>query len=67
MDKAEVKGAPLEASRRILAVADSSKLGIVAFGEVCAIERVDILVTDTGADPRLVEQFGGSGVDVQLI
>ena len=67
MAEAEVKRAAIDASRRIIAVADSSKLGVVAFGQVCPIERVDVLVTDGGADPRLVEQFGGLGVDVQLV
>lgn len=66
MAEAEIKRAALEASRRVIAVADSSKLGVVAFDQVCEIRRVDILVTDSAADPRLVEQLVGLGVDVRL-
>lgn len=66
MAEAEVKRAALEASQRVIAVADSSKLGVVAFDQVCPIHKVDVLVTDRGADPLLVEQFVGAGVDVQL-
>ena len=66
MAEAEIKRAALEASRRVIAVADSTKLGVVAFEQVCDIQRVDILVTDIGADPRLIEHLVGLGVDVRV-
>jgi DeoR/GlpR family transcriptional regulator of sugar metabolism len=66
MAEAEVKRAALEAAARVIAVADSSKLGAVAFDQVCPIQKIDVLVTDEGADPGLVEQIVGQGVDVQL-
>jgi DeoR/GlpR family transcriptional regulator of sugar metabolism len=66
MAEAEVKRAALEAAARVIAVADSSKLGVVAFDHVCPIQRIDVLVTDEGADPGLVEQIVGQGVDVHL-
>ena len=66
MEEAEIKRAALEASRRVIAVADSTKLGVVAFDQVCDIQRVDILVTDSEAAPRLVEQLVGLGVDVRM-
>ena len=53
MAEAEVKRAAIEASRRVIAVADSSKLGVIAFDQVCHVGRIDVLVTDTGADPGL--------------
>src|SRR5580693_762742 len=40
MAEAEVKRAALEASRRVIAVADSSKLGLIAFDQVCAIQKI---------------------------
>src|ERR1700681_992717 len=67
MAEAEVKRAALEASRRVIAVADSSKLGVVAFDQVCPIQKINVLVTDRGADPGLLEQIAGTGVDVQLV
>jgi len=66
MAEAEVKRAALEASRRVIVVADSSKLGVVAFGLVCPIQRVDVLVTDSGADPGFLDRIVGLGVDVQV-
>ena len=50
----------------MIAVADSTKLGFVAFDQVCDLQGVDVLVTDSEADPRLVEQLVGLGVDVRL-
>jgi DeoR/GlpR family transcriptional regulator of sugar metabolism len=67
MAEAEVTRAGLEASRRVIAVADSSKLGVVAFDQVCPIQKIDVLVTDRGADPVLVERIAHAGVDVQLV
>jgi DeoR/GlpR family transcriptional regulator of sugar metabolism len=67
MAEAEVKRAALQVSRRVIAVADSSKLGLIAFDQVCAIQKINVLVTDRGADPGLLEQIAGIGVDVQLV
>jgi DeoR/GlpR family transcriptional regulator of sugar metabolism len=67
MAEAEVKRAALDASRRVIAVADSSKLGVVAFDQVCPIQKINVLVTDRGANPGLLEQIAGTGVDVQLV
>jgi DeoR/GlpR family transcriptional regulator of sugar metabolism len=65
--EAEVKRAALQASRRVVAIADSSKLGAVAFSRVCQVSDLDVLITDTDADPRLVEQLVGAGVDVRSV
>jgi DeoR family transcriptional regulator of aga operon len=54
----------VERSRRVVIVADASKLGRHAFAGVCPIERVDTLVTDAGADPRAVAPFEAAGVRV---
>ena len=49
----------------MIAVADASKIGRVAFGHVCDIEDVDILVTDSSADDRSVDELLAAGVDVR--
>jgi DeoR/GlpR family transcriptional regulator of sugar metabolism len=64
MAEAEVKRSALAACRRVIAVADSSKLGLVAFDKVCELQDIDVLITDSGADPRLLEQLRGLGMDV---
>lgn len=64
--EATVKRAAVRASRRVIAVADSSKLGSVAFGHVCPLSDVDLLVTDDGADDDVVLALVRSGVDVRI-
>src|SRR5450755_6561 len=42
---ARVKRAALRAARRTVAVADGSKLGLVAFGHICGLDALERLVT----------------------
>ena len=51
-------------ARRVVIIADSSKLGGHAFARICPIERVETLVTDNGAGPSTVAQFEAAGVRV---
>ena len=62
-----VKRAAARASQRVIAVADSSKLGRVAFGHVCDLDDIDILLTDGGADQQQVEELRAAGVDVRCV
>jgi DeoR family transcriptional regulator of aga operon len=51
-------------ARRVVIIADSSKLGGHAFARICPIERVDTLVTDPGAGPDRLAEFERAGVRV---
>jgi DeoR family transcriptional regulator of aga operon len=62
--EAAINSLMVERARRVVIVADASKLGGQAFARVCPIERVDTLVTDAGADPRTVAGFEAAGVHV---
>ena len=62
-----VKRAAAKASQRVIAVADSSKLGRVAFGHVCDLDDIDIVLTDAGADPEVVDDLRMAGVDVRCV
>ncbi|MEC3974847.1 DeoR/GlpR family DNA-binding transcription regulator [Amycolatopsis sp. H20-H5] len=54
-------------AQRVIAVADSSKLGRRAFAQICPIDRVETLVTDTDADPAAVQAFEAAGVTVLTV
>lgn len=54
-----------DAAKTVVIAADSTKLGRSTFARLFGIERVDILLTDSRADPRMVEQFIDAGVDVR--
>ena len=51
-------------ARRVVIIADSSKLGGHAFARICPINRVDTLITDSGASDATIEAFEQAGVRV---
>lgn len=51
-------------AKRVVIIADSSKLGKHAFARICPIERVETLVTDSNAEPATVAAFREAGVHV---
>jgi DeoR/GlpR family transcriptional regulator of sugar metabolism len=67
LSEAAVKRAAARSARRVIAIADGSKLGQVAFGHVCDLDDLDIVVTDAAADDRLVDELMVAGVDVRRI
>ena len=53
IEEALVKRAALGASRRHIVVADSSKIGKVAFAKLCGLEQIDMIITDDDAPDEL--------------
>lgn len=51
-------------ARQVVIIADSSKLGAHAFARICPVERVETLVTDSGAAADVVRAFRAAGVNV---
>jgi DeoR/GlpR family transcriptional regulator of sugar metabolism len=64
LDEARVKRAQVRSARRIVALADTGKLGRVHFAGVAPLGRVDVLVTDAAPDHPLVCDIRTAGVDV---
>ncbi len=58
--------ASVRAARRVVAVADSSKIGRQGFKPIAALEDVDVLITDTAANPDRIAEIRAAGVDVIL-
>ncbi len=63
---AEVGALMAARARRVIAVADASKLGRSGFTPIVSIATVDALVTDAGADPEEVARIRAAGVEVIL-
>lgn len=51
-------------ARRVVIITDSSKLGGHAFARICPVERIDTLVTDSGAPPDMLDAFRAAGLRV---
>ena len=62
--EAAVKRAMVRAGQRVVVLADSSKLGREHLVRFAPLEDVDVLVTDGGADPAVVERLADAGVEV---
>ena len=51
-------------ARKVVVVADSSKLGKHAFARICPTKEIDTLITDRSAPPDVVQRFEDEGVTV---
>ncbi|RJL34358.1 DeoR/GlpR family DNA-binding transcription regulator [Bailinhaonella thermotolerans] len=51
-------------ARRVIVVADSSKLGRRAFCRICPASAVDVLITDDAAPKELTDAIAETGVEV---
>jgi DeoR family transcriptional regulator, aga operon transcriptional repressor len=51
-------------ARRVVVLADSSKIGKHAFARVCPAERIHTLVTDVAASDELIEPLRALGIEV---
>lgn len=63
---AEMGAAASGRARRVVAVADSSKLGRQGFLPIVSLAEIDVLVTDDAADPVRVAEIRAAGVEVIL-
>jgi DeoR family transcriptional regulator of aga operon len=57
----------IKCSRRVVVVADSSKIGKVAFARICEVAAVSELITDEAADADAVRALTEAGVKVTRV
>jgi DeoR family transcriptional regulator, fructose operon transcriptional repressor len=62
--EAATKRAMVRAAQRVIVLADSSKLGREHLVRFATVEDVDVLVTDDEADPGVVAELEGLGIEV---
>jgi DeoR family transcriptional regulator, aga operon transcriptional repressor len=62
--EAHTNSAMIEHARHVVVVADSSKVGKVAFARICVASAVNELITDDAADPKAVAALAESGIQV---
>jgi DeoR/GlpR family transcriptional regulator of sugar metabolism len=63
---AAVDRAMAAAAQRRIVLADNTKLGREMMCQTVPIDRMDVLVTDSNADPEVVDAIREAGVDVQI-
>jgi DeoR family transcriptional regulator of aga operon len=63
-EEAELNGMLVNRSRRHIAVADHSKLSIVARWRICETSSIHTLITDSGATDEMIAPFLQAGIEV---
>lgn len=57
----------MQASQKVIALADSSKFGRRGFSRICNIDSVDHIITDDKISARVLEQLRDRGVEVSVV
>lgn len=65
-EKAQLKKIMIDRSERVVIVADSSKIQRSSFIQICDLDVVNTLVTDTNAPDEFVERIRSMGIEVVL-
>jgi len=60
-----MKRAMIERADRVVAMVDQSKFGNVQMFSFASFDEIDVLVTDTRADPEALEILSGHGISVR--
>jgi DeoR family fructose operon transcriptional repressor len=60
-----IKRAMIERARRVVAIVDHSKFGNVQMFSFASFDEIDVLVTDTRADPEALEILSAHGISVR--
>ncbi|MFZ4189132.1 DeoR/GlpR family DNA-binding transcription regulator [Streptomyces pseudogriseolus] len=66
-DEAGVSRLFTERARRVIVVTDSSKMGRRAFARICGLDRVDVLVTDSGLPAETAARLTDAGIKVHAV
>ena len=64
--EAQTNRSMIERARHVVVVADGSKLGSVAFAQICPLEAVDELITDDGTPADVVRGLTEAGISVTV-
>ena len=57
----------IDASQKIIVLADSTKFGKRGFGRICGIEEVDHIITDKGISDHTVKTLRDLGIKISII
>lgn len=64
---ASIDRAAIEASTKVIVLADHTKIGIDSMARTVEAARIDVLVTDDGARPAELEALRAQGTDVRVV
>jgi DeoR family transcriptional regulator, aga operon transcriptional repressor len=65
--EARTNAALLNRAKTAVVLADSTKLGKVAFATICSLSEVNVLITDKDASPAELSRLRAVGLDVHVV
>ena len=65
--EAHTNRALIDRASTVIVVADSSKLGVVAFAQICPLDRATEVITDSAAPAAAVAELQAEGVRVTVV
>jgi DeoR family transcriptional regulator, fructose operon transcriptional repressor len=65
-EEADIHRLAIELGRRVIVLADGSKLGQISHANVAPASAIDVLVTDPSADPAQLDRLRDLGVEIIL-
>jgi DeoR family transcriptional regulator of aga operon len=65
--EAQLNAKMIQMSRKVIAVADSSKLMRRNLSVIARMDQIHMLITDKAAQPEMIESFSATGVEVVLV
>ncbi|MFF7177809.1 DeoR family transcriptional regulator [Streptomyces sp. NPDC008121] len=63
-DEAGISRLLAERARKVVLATDSSKMGKRTFARICGLDRIDVLVTDSGLAPDMAARLTEAGIEV---
>lgn len=66
-EEAAISRAMVRQSRRVVVVADSSKVGMTSHAVICTMQQVDVLITDGGITDQARVQFEQQGAHLIIV
>lgn len=62
-----LRQAMIRAGKRVVVVADHTKFNQIALAQVCTLNEIDMIITDSGLDDETADRFQDAGVEVRRV
>lgn len=64
--EAHLNKAMIDVAEKVIILADSTKMNIRGFGKICNLNKIDVLITDSGIDNETKAKLEELGIDVVI-
>lgn len=65
--EAALNGVMINSVQKVIVLADSSKFGRRGFSRICSLDSVDMVITDSKAQPHFLEALRERGIEVRVV